>query len=161
SRLKRGEAAALQLNSSEALHASGYPPVLRALGAHHAAATYCGLGKLPPELKTKVTGLINSIWDLSTEVAKGDDPFARDRALELLLVPQPAYQLGLADREAGYRKVEQALTAAKADQALLLRLKGSFLVRSAWDARGDGIAITVTPEGWKLFTQRLEQADEA
>src|SRR5262249_45731512 len=90
-----------------------------------------------------------------------DDPFARDRALELLLVPQPAYQLGLADREAGYRKVEQALTAAKADQALLLRLKGSFLVRSAWDARGDGIGITVTPEGWKLFTQRLEQADEA
>lgn len=34
------------------------------------------------------------------------------------------------------------------------------LVNYAWKARGDGLADTVTDEGWKLFNQRLNEAVE-
>src|SRR2546426_627080 len=36
--------------------------------------------------------------------------------------------------------------------------KGSLLVDYAWDARGNGLANTVTSEGWELFDQRLTEA---
>lgn len=38
--------------------------------------------------------------------------------------------------------------------------KAKFLTRYAWKARGNGLANTVTPEGWKLFGERLAKATE-
>lgn len=37
---------------------------------------------------------------------------------------------------------------------------GRFLIQSAWAARGGGWANTVTPEGWRLFGERLRRAKE-
>ena len=37
---------------------------------------------------------------------------------------------------------------------------GEFLTRYAWDARGGGPAAAVTPEGWKLFHDRLAEAEK-
>src|SRR5205085_1588049 len=37
-------------------------------------------------------------------------------------------------------------------------LAGNVCTQYAWDARGGGWANTVTPEGWKLFHERLEMA---
>jgi hypothetical protein len=39
--------------------------------------------------------------------------------------------------------------------------KGDRYVQAAWEARGGGWAHTVTPEGWKLFGERLAVAREA
>src|SRR5207302_6524764 len=36
--------------------------------------------------------------------------------------------------------------------------RGEFYIKFAWDARGGGYAGTVTPEGWKLFRERLDEA---
>ena len=44
---------------------------------------------------------------------------------------------------------------------LPLVFKGDFYASYAWDARGRGFANTVTPEGWKLFGERLDVAEEA
>src|SRR4029453_13928227 len=41
---------------------------------------------------------------------------------------------------------------------LRLQLKGDFLIKSAWEARGVGFIDTVTPEGAKLFHQRPAEA---
>lgn len=40
-------------------------------------------------------------------------------------------------------------------------LKGEAYVQIAWGARGTGYADTVTPQGWKLFSQRLAVAENA
>ncbi|HUA64421.1 MAG TPA: hypothetical protein VME24_01140 [Alphaproteobacteria bacterium] len=40
-------------------------------------------------------------------------------------------------------------------------LKGEAYVQLAWGARGTGYADTVTPDGWKLFSQRLAVAESA
>ena len=39
--------------------------------------------------------------------------------------------------------------------------KGQRYTKYAWEARGSGYANTVTPEGWKLFGERLAAAREA
>ncbi|HEY7120003.1 MAG TPA: hypothetical protein VH475_25670 [Tepidisphaeraceae bacterium] len=43
-------------------------------------------------------------------------------------------------------------------KSLQLTVTGSALIQYAWDARGSGWASTVTPEGWKLFNERIEAA---
>ena len=40
-------------------------------------------------------------------------------------------------------------------------VRAAFLVKWAWDARGSGWADSVTPEGWRLFEQRLSAARAA
>jgi len=39
--------------------------------------------------------------------------------------------------------------------------KGEFHVKYAWDARGSGYADTVTDDGWKSFSERLDIAEES
>ena len=39
--------------------------------------------------------------------------------------------------------------------------KGDFYIDAAWEARGNGLAHTVTPEGWALFNERLAIAGSA
>jgi hypothetical protein len=64
------------------------------------------------------------------------------------------------DRNIPFTAMFNDLQKAKVDQGRLLAFKGRFLVRYAWDARGGGFANTVTPEGWKLFGERLAAAEE-
>jgi hypothetical protein len=45
-----------------------------------------------------------------------------------------------------------------ANDPVALVMKAKMLIRFAWDARGDGYADTVTPEGWRLFEERLALA---
>jgi len=40
-------------------------------------------------------------------------------------------------------------------------VRGGFLIRHAWDARGGGVAATVTAEGFRLFEERLVAAENA
>jgi len=40
-------------------------------------------------------------------------------------------------------------------------LEISYWRNAAWKARGDGLANTVSPEGWRLFHERLQLAQEA
>jgi hypothetical protein len=40
-------------------------------------------------------------------------------------------------------------------------LEGDYCVKWAWDARGTGLAPTVTEEGWRLFGERLRRAEAA
>lgn len=64
-------------------------------------------------------------------------------------------------REPAFNKIFASYQKALPDSALPLRLKGVFCTEWAWDARGNGWANTVTPEGWRLFAQRLDMAQQA
>jgi WD40 repeat protein len=53
----------------------------------------------------------------------------------------------------------EALAAApKADPWMYRMLSAEEHYRIGWAARGKGMADTVTPEGWKIFTERLQAA---
>ena len=64
-------------------------------------------------------------------------------------------------REAAFNKIYPSYEKALPHSAAPLRLKGVFCTKWAWDARGNGWASTVTPEGWRLFGQRLDMAQRA
>jgi hypothetical protein len=49
------------------------------------------------------------------------------------------------------------IAASPSSSAPRVALAGSY-IRFAWKARGNGVAGTVTPEGWKLLSERLEKA---
>jgi hypothetical protein len=53
------------------------------------------------------------------------------------------------------------LTKRWSNEGFPYALKGQFYVNYAWDARGSDWADTVTPEGWRLFRERLEVAEAA
>lgn len=65
------------------------------------------------------------------------------------------------DPESALRDLVAPYAAAFPHGAGPLIWKGKAYVDWAWQARGGGFADTVTPEGWKLFAQRLAVAREA
>ena len=50
---------------------------------------------------------------------------------------------------------------SKPDAVAPLVLKAETLMYEGWAARGNGWASTVTPEGWKVFGEKLKQAQQA
>ncbi len=55
------------------------------------------------------------------------------------------------------RFIEPGLTQF-GEHPLILLARAECAIASAWNARGSGYADTVTPEGWKLFSERLNAA---
>lgn len=53
----------------------------------------------------------------------------------------------------------QALKNAKPNTAYPILVEAQYWVTYAWIARGGGFADSVTPEGWKLFRERLTKAN--
>jgi thiol-disulfide isomerase/thioredoxin len=60
-----------------------------------------------------------------------------------------------------YRGIEGRLFENWPKESDVWLLKGSAFVEMAWHARGDSTADKVTEEGWKLFAERLNVAEEA
>lgn len=61
--------------------------------------------------------------------------------------------------ERSLRLADEWIQATPAEPAPYLA-KANILIQYAWDARGTGYANTVTPEGWKLFNQRIAEAEK-
>lgn len=64
-------------------------------------------------------------------------------------------------REAAFNKVFPAFQQAMPNDWRPLQLKGRFEIDFAWDARGNGVAGTVSQQGWKLFGERIATARAA
>lgn len=65
------------------------------------------------------------------------------------------------DRHGIWDPMCKTLDEATHDKWAVQTLKGYSAIRYAWDARGDGLANTVTPDGWKKFGERLDLAEQA
>ncbi len=57
-----------------------------------------------------------------------------------------------------HRRIHEAWVAAKPASITARTAQMDFLVSYAWHARGSGFAGSVTPEGWRLFAERLHEA---
>ena len=74
----------------------------------------------------------------------------------------------LTDRMAGTQHMNdeafqclfQPMEKALPNSSAALTAEGYFYIQYAWQARGGGWAKDVTPEGWRLFAERLAKADE-
>ena len=60
-----------------------------------------------------------------------------------------------------YFAIEKPLFANWPQEALAFLIKGNFYIKHAWKARGKRYADKVTDEGWKLFFERLADAEKA
>lgn len=99
-----------------------------------------------------ITNLGIALQDQSTPVAEVDD--ACNEAADKLLSNRQT-------RDVFYYQVEAPLFNhwTNADVSWLLR--GQYCIDCAWAARGGGYGNTVTPEGWKLFSEHLKGAEDA
>ncbi|HVS71591.1 MAG TPA: hypothetical protein VHQ47_10085 [Phycisphaerae bacterium] len=85
-------------------------------------------------------------------------------------MPYPADLLNLAelvsnrlDKNDGtttFNRVFPAFNKAFPNNAQVLAYAATFYTRWAWEARGNGVASTVTDGGWQRFNQRLDQAEK-
>lgn len=62
------------------------------------------------------------------------------------------------DRETLVGKALALLEKSKVSRSRLLTTMGQHFIDHAWDARGSGLAITVTADRWKLFHERIALA---
>ena len=69
--------------------------------------------------------------------------------------------IGDVGREAAMNKMVPAYKRAYPKSARPFALEGHFAIDWAWDARGGGWASTVTPQGWRLFGERIDMAEKA
>jgi len=60
-----------------------------------------------------------------------------------------------------FHRLEPILLAKWPDESSIQLIRGHFYIEYAWAARGNGLADTVTDEGWKLMAERLETAAQA
>ncbi|OAI51258.1 hypothetical protein AYO44_04995 [Planctomycetaceae bacterium SCGC AG-212-F19] len=65
------------------------------------------------------------------------------------------------DRKRAFDKVAPILEKSADNKAVWLLVKGQFYREYAWDGRGGEYADKVTPERWKLFEERIGEAEKA
>lgn len=139
----------------------GYHPLRQTFAYTRAAQFLAGSAEtLGDEVRSQVEGW----WDLALErlekaAADPDSPVSLLSEVSQLLIKTKMKLTG--DRKTGLDRVFEVLSKARPESAFPLVLKGEAYTDYAWDARGDGWANTVTPEGWKKMGERLAVAEAA
>jgi hypothetical protein len=140
---------------------SAYPAVRRAHALLNAAVQMATARAAPPPDPNEVRRLLDACSALIPEVLKDPSPPARKEAFDLFRHALEGYRALDRDRQVSYRTVAAALDRAGAPESFRLLARGEFYIHYAWDARGNGLAATVTREGWRLFGERLREAEAA
>jgi hypothetical protein len=151
----------LFLAAAKAMAGSNYPAVRRAHALANCAASLLRGPDIAPDARAKARQLLDSAIALLPEVLKSTSPEARREALSICDPLLAHYRTLDGDRQVGYRKIDAVLDKAESPKVFRQLLRGQFSIYYAWDARGNGLAAAVTPEGWRLFGDRLREAEEA
>jgi hypothetical protein len=151
----------LFLAAAKAMAMSNYPAVRRAHALANCAASVMSDPDSVPDARAKARQLLDEATALLPEVLKSPNPEARSEALSICDPLLAHYRTLDGDREVGYRKIDDVLDQAGSPKVFRQLLRAQFYIYYAWDARGNGVAATVTPEGWRLFQQRLREAEAA
>lgn len=141
------------LTAARALGASKYPPTWKARALLDAIALR--------SIETKDReACLDELFKLLATAAKDKDPSARRELVELC---DTTHRNGapIGKRKAWFDRLEtEVLAGLPKTDPMPHVCAGKFLVRYAWDARGGGLANTVTPAGGKLFNERLTEAEK-
>ena len=142
---------------ADLMEKSAHHPAQRCFAALGAARW---LAAQPPtaERRRQIERHVAVARQLLPEIAK-DVKVPPGILVELCEQLERYYRPTVKDRKAAFDKVLEVFAPA-GDCSGLLTFRGEFYVLYAWDARGDGYANTVTPEGGRLMAQRLAQAEK-
>ncbi|HXF10306.1 MAG TPA: hypothetical protein VN625_05935 [Desulfuromonadaceae bacterium] len=145
---------------AQAMEKSSYPPVRKfyaeARALQQLSYTYGLAGMQRPE----VGDLPSDISDQLLRVLQERDA-PPDEVYEVCAEGLQGFNSHPEDYEQAYRQIEASLFSYWPNEATTWMLKGEAFTRMAWNARGSGFANTVTPEGWKAFSENLSQARQA
>jgi hypothetical protein len=142
------------------LRASRYPPSRKG-AAYVYAASALTHGPAQGGQREEVKGLLDESLEQAAALVDEGGQLARDDALVLCLWVSRVGRWLAEDRQVWYRQVAKALGDRSGADVVLHVLRARHLIDAAWDARGEGLASTVTEEGWRLYHERLQQAEEA
>ena len=92
--------------------------------------------------------------------ADGKTIEAEDQWFEILKEILAGQRRLTGDFQAAFERIDGPLSKARAFEVMRLQIQGASLIDSAWEARGDGLAHTVTEEGWRKMGERLAKAKE-
>lgn len=163
------EACEQYLAAAERMLRSTYPPIRKqyaVLRAVEYVADYIPKRAahgwpLPPDMDKRFHYLGTQLFKYWPAVAldpKIPEDYKRELAIDMISL-QPA---AANSREAFLKPIMGPLERGlPPDDATPLAIRGRYYIRWAWDARGNGFADTVTPEGWKLMRERLGLAGAA
>ncbi|HEY1790798.1 MAG TPA: hypothetical protein VGJ73_21800 [Verrucomicrobiae bacterium] len=99
-----------------------------------------------------ISDLVQAVQDNSLPVSEADT--ATGQLFDLL-------QNNEKEATNAYDQIEDALARQSGAQVMADFVKATFYLRYAWLARGHGASDQVTPEGWRLFSERLKIARKA
>lgn len=151
------------IDAAKAMRESPYPATQRAFALCDAASMIADWDELDREGREEAAEMYSAALALLPKsVEEGGRSPASDH--EWFAIPRIVFvglrQLGM-DTVDAFDLVDATMSEIPTLKAERLKLKGYFLIRYAWEARGGGVASTVTPEGWVKFRERLAEAREA
>lgn len=136
---------------------SEYPPVRKAYVVHQLLLVLRAANAPVNE----VTTWDERFWDAFGRAAAEPDPITQDHVIDLARLHEFLSTSRGTTRERAYDQTAAALQKAGAPEYTRKVVRGGFLIRHAWDARGGGFADTVTVDGARLFQERLTVAQAA
>ena len=141
------------------MRASRYPPAVKA-HVFVNAATALTYG---PQSGTRaeVKGLLDECLEQTAALLDEKSDLAREEAFELCVQVANVGRWLADDRRVWYEQAAAALGDRPGADLVRHLLTGERSIHSAWDARGSGVAATVTEEGWRLFGEWLQEAEQA
>jgi hypothetical protein len=146
------------------LERSAYPPFRRAVALYRAGLLKANArGAFTPDRLEAAERLFDAALAQLPRSAEEDErtPDMEHHWSDVARSAIKGYRMTGGNAKAAFERVDAALAKTPALKALRLKVKGDFLIVYAWEARGSGVASTVTEEGWQKFHERLSEAREA
>lgn len=151
--------------AAKGMEASRYAPLRRATAMHNYANFLVNRPDRTDEHRQEASRLYRASLQLIAEDA-GLPPAERRPRWEDAWADSAFFVLFSQHRLTGnypdaWERIDAVLEKIPAAKSVHRATKGRYLTLYGWEARGSGLANTVTPEGRKKFTERLAEARAA
>jgi predicted Zn finger-like uncharacterized protein len=149
--------------TARALERSGYSPFRKMVGLYKAGLIKAGRRNAGEPERREAARLLDLSLALIPQSAAQDEhhPSVVNGWRDAAAGAVAGFRSLLGDQSAALARVDAALAGSPALEATRLRVRGNALIEYAWEARGTGTAGAVTPEGARLFRERLAEARTA
>jgi len=147
-----------------AMHRSAYPPLRRIAALKHAANALLEARTISSIDKAEAR--LWFVWALEIlPQSVAEDERIHDvhhQQFDLALDALHAFkEIDRTDLATAYQCVDSILAKHPAVEVIRLKLRGQFFINHAWEARGTGLASSVTDDGWQKMHARLREARSA
>jgi len=156
-----GELGRLRVAAAIAMERSGYPALRKAQALAGAGMDRARKTPPTPEDRKEATRFLEAALALMPRDALKDGSRAEVEGdwFDLIKGLIAGFRVVGLDQEAASRKVDTTLATASSLKAFRLQIKAAALIDEAWEARGRGMADTVTEKGARTFAACLGEAE--